>query len=105
MITIKKKSGKQTETELDAKMQKLLFELGENPDPEKEKEVISLYEKMTDYDSSCGICRNGREMFKKGIKEIMSGNAQGGIQFIKASRAALTVNLHRLARKFGFKNA
>lgn len=105
MITVKKHNGNKTETELDARMQQLLFELGENPDPEKEQEVIKLYEKMTDYDSGCGICRNGREMFKKGVKAIMSGNTQDGFNFIKGSRAALTVNLRRLARKFGFKNA
>lgn len=57
---------------------------------------------MTEFDSGCGICRNGREMFKKGVKQIISGNSLEGLNSIKASKAALKVNLHRLAKKFGF---
>lgn len=102
MIKVKKIGGTETQSELDAKMQKLLIELADSPDPEKEKEVIKLYELMTEFDSGCGICRNGREMFKKGVKQIISGNSLEGLNSIKASRVALKVNLHRLAKKFGF---
>lgn len=102
MITVKKNGNSETEAELDAKMQKLLLELAEKPDPEKEKVVIKLYEQMTEYDSSCGICRNGRAMFKKGVKQIISGHSLEGLNSIKASNAALKVNLRRLAKKFGF---
>lgn len=83
-------------------MQKLLGELAENPDPEKEQAVIKIYEQMTEYDRSCGICRNGRAMFKKGVNQIISGNYLEGLNSIKASKAALKVNLSRLAKKFGF---
>lgn len=102
MITVKEKGQSATAKELDAKMQQLLVELANNPDPEKEKEVIKLYEQMTAFDSGCGICRNGREMFKKGVKQIISGNSLEGLNSIKASKAAFKVNLHRLAKKFGF---
>lgn len=102
MITVKEKGQSATAKELDAKMQQLLVELANNPDPEKEKEVIKLYEQMTAFDSGCGICRNGREMFKKGVKQIISGNSLEGLNSIKASKAALKVNLHRLAKRFGF---
>lgn len=102
MITVKKSGDSHSKSDLDAKMQKLLVELAGNPDPEKEKEVIKLYEKLTEFDSGCGICRNGREMFKKGIKQIISGNSLEGLNSIKASKAALKINLHRLAKKFGF---
>lgn len=102
MITVKKSGESKTESELDAKMQKLLVELANNPDPEKEQEVIRLYEQMTEFDSGCGICRNGREMFKKGVKQIISGNSLEGLNAIKASKVALKVNLRRLAKKFGF---
>lgn len=102
MITVKENGLSETGKALDAKMQQLLVELADNPDPEKEKEVIKLYEQMTEFDSGCGICRNGREMFKKGVKQIIAGNTLEGLNAIKASKAALKVNLHRLAKKFGF---
>lgn len=102
MITVKNSRSQNTASDLDAKMQKLLSELADNPDPAKEQEVIKLYEQMTEFDSGCGICRNGREMFKKGVKQIISGNALEGLNSIKASKVALRVNLHRLAKKFGF---
>lgn len=101
MITVKRNGNDHTETELDKKMQVLLLELAENPDPEKEKEVIKLYEQMTDFKSGCGICRNGREMFKKGVKQIISGESLEGLTSIKATKVALKINLRRLAQKFG----
>lgn len=102
MITVKKNGDSKSASELDAKMQQLLLELAQDYDPEKEKEVIRLYEKMTGFKSGCGICRNGREMFKKGVKQIIEGQTLEGLNAIKASRVALSVNLRRLAKKFGF---
>lgn len=45
MITVKKNGNSKSASELDAKMQQLLLELAQDYDPEKEKEVIQLYEK------------------------------------------------------------
>lgn len=100
MITVKRNGSEKNLAELDAKMQTLLLELADNPDPEKEKEVVKLYEQMTNYDSGCGICRNGREMFKKGVKQIMAGQPLEGLNAIKATKVALMVNVRRLAKKF-----
>lgn len=100
MITVKRNGSEKNLAELDAKMQTLLLELADNPDPEKEKEVVKLYEQMTNYDSGCGICRNGREMFKKGVKQIMSGQTLEGLNSIKATKVAFMVNVRRLAKSF-----
>lgn len=102
MIKVKRNGNSKPESELDAKMQEILVELVGTPNPEKEKEVLKLYEQMTDFDSGCGICRNGREMFKKGVKQIISGESLEGLTSIKASKVALKINLRRLAQKFGF---
>lgn len=85
----------------DADFKAALLAHGENPTAETQETLVKLYESGTNYKGGCGACRNGRNMFIKGLAAMASGDSDGGMAQIRGGLASVGFKLDRLRRYFG----
>lgn len=95
-------TGSQQDREaFDAEFQAALLAHAENPTAETQSELVRLYEKGTKYKGGCGACRNGRNLFIRGLAALASGDTEGGKSQIRGGFAAVGFKADRLKKFFG----
>lgn len=101
-MTIKLGKGTPVDrAKFDAEMEAALLAHSENPTTETQAELVRLYEVGTGYRGGCGVCRNGRNMFVKGLAAMASGDAEGGLKQVRGGFAAVGFKATRLKKFFG----
>lgn len=97
---IKAKQNGDDVGEMQAQLTKLLDEYAKTNDPDIEKELIKLYEKMSKFKKGCGVCIAGRSMFIKSLRQIQAGEKDAAISSMKASMKSVKIKWNILKNKF-----
>ncbi len=98
-MAIKITKNNQEVEEMQDKMTALISEFSKTNDPETEKEILKLYEEMTQFRSSCAICRSGRALFMRSLQQLKDGEKLEAVNSIKASMKAAQINWRRFTKK------
>lgn len=98
-MAIKITKNNQEVEEMQDKMTALIVKFSETNDPEIEKEISKLYDKITDFRPGCAICRSGRALFMRSLHQLKDGEKLEAVNGIKASMKAAQINWRRFTKK------
>lgn len=101
-MAIKVKHHK-NEAEIKARIETLLVEISKEHSVEKEKELLSLYEKWTNFNPGCPPCIAGRSLFAKGIKALVSGEVNEGLASMKGAMKSVGSKVDWMKAKRGIE--